>query len=230
MPANSILMISNPEYPCRLEKQHFEEEGYFVQEANWDFKLPKWMENHVYDLYILDLDGPHISRDDWEPWISKKVGTPIIVLTACNDYSLAVELLNAGADDIIPKPVLINELRARVRAVLRRAQCSYQSKKSRNPSMYLADLTIYMDGRRVFSQEREIRLTRTEFNLFSTLINRLDQVCTHRELLARVWGWEYWDATQYLYVYMGRLRQKLGKQYALLVETVPGIGYTLHTG
>jgi DNA-binding response OmpR family regulator len=149
-------------------------------------------------------------------------------LTACNDYPLAVDLLNAGADDIVSRPILINELLARVRAVLRRAQCSYQSKKSRTPTVYLADLTIYMDGRRVFSPGQEIRLTRTEFNLFSTLISHLDQVCTHRELLARVWGWEYWDATDYLYVYIGRLRQKLGEQYASLVETVPGIGYTLH--
>jgi len=223
-------MISGSGHPCHLEKQHFEEEGYLVQEAILDFKLPSWLDNRVYDLYILSLDGLHSSREDWQPWISKKVRIPIIVLTTCNDDSLAVELLNAGADAIVPRPIAINELLARVRAVLRRAQRSYQSQQNRNPSIGLADLTIHMDGRRVFSREREIRLTRTEFNLFSTLINRLDQVCTHSELLARVWGWEYWDATSYLYVYMGRLRQKLGEEYASLVETVPGVGYSLHSG
>jgi DNA-binding response OmpR family regulator len=230
MPAYSILMIGSGEHPSYLEKRQFEKEGYLVQDASLDFKLPKWMENRVYDLYVLNLDELHLNREDWTPWLSPKVRTPIIVLTASNDDTLAVELLNAGADDIVPRPILINELLARVRAVLRRAQRSYQPQKSRNPSLCLADLTIHMAGRRVFSQEREIRLTRTEFNLFSTLINRLDQVCTHSELLARVWGWEYWDATAYLYVYMGRLRQKLGEHYASLVETVPGIGYTLHSG
>jgi len=177
-------MIGSGEHPSYLEKRQFEKEGYLVQDASLDFKLPKWMENRVYDLYVLNLDELHLNREDWTPWLSPKVRTPIIVLTASNDDTLAVELLNAGADDIVPRPILINELLARVRAVLRRAQRSYQPQKSRNPSLCLADLTIHMAGRRVFSQEREIRLTRTEFNLFSTLINRLDQVCTHSELLA----------------------------------------------
>jgi len=227
MTANSILVISNNGHMNQIEKQNFEDDGYIIQETSLDFKPPKWAEDSIYDLFILNLNSL-IAHPDWASWMPNKMGVPIMVLTTSRDYNFAVELLNAGADDIVPRPFRTNELLARVRAVLRRAQRNYQPQDCSKSQIRLANLTIHMDGRRIFSQNNEIRLTRTEFNLFSTMVTHLDKVCTHSELLARVWGWEYWDATQYLYVYMGRLRNKLGEQYAALVETVPGIGYILH--
>ena len=72
-------------------------------------------------------------------------------------------------------------------------------------------------------------LTRTEFALLAELAQNLDAVLTHRELLARVWGPEYFDASQYLHVYFGRIRNKIGPKYGVLLETVPGMGYSLHS-
>jgi len=90
-------------------------------------------------------------------------------------------------------------------------------------------LIVGLDSRRAFVNGSEMHLTRTEFALLAELAQNLDSVITHEELLARVWGPEYRESSHYLHVYLGRIRQKLGNEHSVLLETVPGIGYILHS-
>jgi DNA-binding response OmpR family regulator len=225
--SNSILVINDKGHMRHAEKQQLERQGYLVKETVLDFKMPAWSDESIYDLYILNLDSAKPDQEDWARWTCSSSLIPVIVLTHREDSQFAVELLDAGVDDIMNRPFSANELLARIRAVLRRTQHTYQPQN--DTKVQLGNLLIHLTGRRVFVGDKEVRLTRTEFGLLAALVKRLDNVCPHSELLARVWGWEYWDATQYLYVYLGRLRRKLGEDYETLLETVPGIGYILHS-
>lgn len=225
--SNSILVISDKGHLRHTEKQQIERQGYLVNETTLDFRMPTWTDDNVYDLFIFNFSDAKLDRDDWAHWIQPASTIPGIVLTGCTDSRFSVELLDAGIDDILLRPYSLSMLLARMRAVLRRTQRTYLVQE--DSTVRLGNLTVHMNGRRVFMGDREIRLTRTEFSLLSAMVKRLDNVCPHSELLARVWGWEYWDATQYLYVYLGRLRRKLGEEYDKLLETIPGVGYILHS-
>jgi two-component system KDP operon response regulator KdpE len=87
---------------------------------------------------------------------------------------------------------------------------------------------IDLEARRVLIGKNDLHLTRTEFALLVQLANHLDAIVTHDELLARVWGPEYRGSSHYIHTYLGRLRKKLG-DYGELIETVPGMGYNLHS-
>ena len=150
---------------------------------------------------------------------------PIIVLSARSEEDLKVAALDAGADDYVTKPFGQEELLARVRAFLRR---SYTPAKPTEPKIQIGDLRIDLEARRVFLGEQDLHFTRTEYALMAALAQRLDGVVTHDELIAQVWGPEYRGSNHYLHTYLGRLRKKLG-EYGELLETVPGMGYDLHS-
>lgn len=133
--------------------------------------------------------------------------------------------LDAGADDYVTKPFGSEELLARVRAFLRR---TYVSAKTDETKIQIGELCIDLSARRVFIGENDLHLTRTEYALLAELANRMDAIVTHNELLTQVWGPEYRGSNHYLHTYFGRLRKKLG-DYGALLETVPGMGYNLHS-
>jgi two-component system KDP operon response regulator KdpE len=158
-------------------------------------------------------------------WVRERSDLPIIVLSARDEEYLKVSALDAGADDYISKPFGYEELLARVRAVMRRSALPQVD----NTKIKLDNLVIDLKMRRVTVDNQPAHLTRTEFALLAELSQNLDAVLTHRELLARVWGPEYFDANHYLHIYFGRIRNKIGPKYGSLLETVPGIGYSLRS-
>jgi two-component system KDP operon response regulator KdpE len=174
---------------------------------------------------LLDLVMPGLDGIDVCVWVRERSDLPIIVLSAHDDEELKVRALDAGADDYVSKPFGYEELLARVRAVMRRAV------KDQTPDtkIKVGDLVIDLKARRVFVNGTDAHLTRTEFALMAELAQSLDAVITHEELLARVWGPEYFDASHYLHVYFGRIRNKIGPIHSQLLETVPGMGYSLHS-
>ena len=141
------------------------------------------------------------------------------------EEDLKVAALDAGADDYVTKPFGQEELLARVRAFLRR---SYVSAKTNDTKIQIGELCIDLDARRVFIGENDLHLTHTEYAILAELAHRLDAIVTHDELLIQVWGPEYRGSNHYLHTYLGRLRKKLG-DYGELLETVPGMGYNLHS-
>jgi two-component system KDP operon response regulator KdpE len=127
--------------------------------------------------------------------------------------------------DYVTKPFGQEELLARVRAFLRR---SYVSAKTNDTKIQIGELSIDLEARRVFIGEIDLHLTRTEYAILAELAHRLDAIVTHDELLIQVWGPEYRGSNHYIHTYLGRLRKKLG-DYGELLETVPGMGYNLHS-
>jgi two-component system KDP operon response regulator KdpE len=179
-----------------------------------------------YDLLILDLILPGLSGIDLCVQIRQQSDVPIIVLSAHEDEDLKVRALDSGADDYVTKPFSADELLARFRAVMRRTTAGESSKAQ---AIHLRDLTIDLQGRRAFVGDTDMHLTRTEFALLAELAQNQEAVLTHENLLARVWGPEYRDSSHYLHVYLGRIRKKLSSESAPLLETVPGVGYILHS-
>jgi len=174
---------------------------------------------------LLDLVLPGLSGVDICAWIRARSDVPIIVLSARLEEDLKVAALDAGADDYVTKPFGSEELLARVRAFLRR---SYVTAKTDENIIQIGSLKIDLEARRVFIDETDLHLTRTEYAIISVLAHHLNAIVTHDEILIQVWGPEYRGSNHYLHTYLGRLRKKLG-DYNDLLETVPGMGYNLHS-
>ena len=147
---------------------------------------------------------------------------PVLMLTARDEVSDRVAGLDAGADDYLPKPVALEELLARLRALLRRAVRSAADEDQ----LRLADLTVDPGTRDVRRGDRPIRLTRTEFSLLELLLRHPRQVLTRDRILEEVWGYDFPTTANSLEVYVGYLRRKTEAEgEPRLIHTVRGIGY-----
>jgi two-component system response regulator MprA len=169
----------------------------------------------VLDLLMPNMDGLEVCRalrrrDD---------PVPILVVTARDAVDDRVEGLDAGADDYLVKPFAVEELRARVRALLRRTGAG-------DGTLRFADVTLDPATREAFRGERRLQLTRTEFNLLELFLRNPRQVLTRSQIYQRVWGYDFGATSNALWVYVGYLRRKLeeGGEPRLL-HTVRGVGY-----
>jgi two-component system, OmpR family, response regulator MprA len=175
----------------------------------------------VLDVMMPRLDGLEACRR----LRSAGEDLPILVLTARDAVSDRVAGLDAGADDYLPKPFALEELLARLRALLRRTQPAFSSE---NGQLSFADLTLDPLAREVTRGERTVRLTRTEFNLLELLMRHPRQVLTRSQILEEVWGFDFPTTANSLEVYVGYLRRKTeANGEPRLIHTVRGIGYAL---
>lgn len=221
----NILVVEDDPNIRKLVRVNLVKRGYTVSEAGDSHQAIALFQEIPVDLVLLDLVIPGLSGVDVCSWIRARSDVPIIILSARLEEDLKVAALDAGADDYVTKPFGQEELLARVRAFLRR---TYVVAKTSDSKIQIGELTIDLEARRVFIGENDLHLTRTEYSLLSELANRLDAIVTHDELLIRVWGPEYRGSNHYLHTYLGRLRKKLG-EYSELLDTVPGMGYNLHS-
>ena len=222
----NILIVEDDPSIRKLVRVNLAKRGYTVSEAEDSHQAIALFQKVPVDLVVLDLLLPGgLSGVDVCTWIRARSDVPIIVLSARLEEDLKVAALDAGADDYVTKPFGQEELLARVRAFLRR---SYVSAKTNDSKIQIGELCIDLEARRVLIGERDLHLTRTEYAILAELAHRLDAIVTHDELLTRVWGPEYRGSNHYLHTYLGRLRKKLG-DYGELLETVPGMGYNLHS-
>lgn len=177
------------------------------------------------DLIILDITMPKLSGFEVCRQVREWSQVPIIMLSAKHDIEEKVKCLNMGADDYLTKPFGVNELAARVKAVLRRTRDGDTDPTP--PTFTSGDLTINFVERRVTSANREIKLTPTEYNLLQELTIGAGKVFSHSTLLGRVWGPEYVSEREYLHVFVGRLRKEIEPDPAhpRYIVTVPGVGY-----
>jgi len=171
----------------------------------------------VLDVLMPNLDGLEVCRRLRAAGNS----TPVLMLTARGSVDDRVAGLDAGADDYLAKPFALQELLARVRALLRRS-------KPANDVLRFADLVLDVDAREVRRAGRLISLTPTEFLLMELLLRHPRRVLTRDVILERVWGYEFPSSTNSLDVYIGYVRRKLEADgEPRLVHTVRGIGYVL---
>jgi two-component system response regulator MprA len=178
---------------------------------------------HPADAILLDLLMPQLGGlDVCRALRARGDRTPILVVTARDAVDNRVEGLDAGADDYLVKPFALEELRARVRALLRRAA------PTADGVLRFSDLTLDPGTHEAFRAERRIHLTRTEFNLLELFMRNPRQVLTRSQIHERVWGYDFGPSSNALWVYIGYLRRKLeeGGEPRLL-HTVRGVGYAL---
>jgi len=204
--------------------------GYEVLIAENGTQALEIVQQHQPDLILLDLYMPgDVSGLDVCVRVREASRVPIIVLSAANEEKLKVRALDLGADDYLTKPFSQDELQARVRACLRRAQTSMVANE-KEPEVLMTDNGyLYMDivRRQVRAGTQEIRLTPTEFELLQQLMLNAGKVLTHRALLRAVWGPEYGEEADYLRVYIRQLRLKVEVEpsHPQYILTEPGIGY-----
>jgi len=177
----------------------------------------------VLDVMMPRLDGLEVCRrlrgsgDD----------LPILVLTARDAVSDRVAGLDAGADDYLPKPFALEELLARLRALLRR-RTPDELGAGPGKQLAFADLTLDPDTREVRRGDRSISLTRTEFSLLELLLTNPRRVLTRGQILEQVWGYDFPTTGNALEVYIGYLRRKTEADgEPRLIQTVRGVGYVL---
>jgi two-component system KDP operon response regulator KdpE len=221
----NILIVEDDPNIRKLVRVNLVKRGYTVSEAGDSHQAMALFQEEPVDLVLLDLLLPGLSGVDICSWIRARSEVPIIILSARSEENLKVAALDAGADDYMTKPFGQEELLARVRAFLRR---SYVSAKTNGNKIQIGELNIDLEARRVFIGENDLHLTRTEYAILAELAHHLDAIVTHDELITRVWGPEYRGSNHYLHTYLGRLRKKL-REYSDLLETVPWMGYNLHS-
>lgn len=200
--------------------------GYAVELAEDGVEALEAITNERPDAVILDvmmprLDGLEVCRQ----LRSTGDDLPILVLTARDSVSERVAGLDAGADDYLPKPFALEELLARLRALLRRTG---PDESAESAVMTFADLTLDPATREVYRGKRAISLTRTEFALLEMLIANPRRVLTRSRILEEVWGFDFPTSGNALEVYVGYLRRKTEAEgEPRLIHTVRGVGYVL---
>ena len=187
------------------------------------------IERELPDLIILDIMLPKMNGFEVCSRVREWSQIPIIMLSARHSTEEKVKCLDSGADDYITKPFGVNELVARVRAVLRRAKD--MGTKATIPSFTSGDLNISFAERRVTVGGHDVKLTPTEYNLLQELALNAGKVFPHTTLLGRIWGPEYAQEREYLRVFVGRLRKHIEPDPAnpKYIVTVPGVGYQFQT-
>ncbi|MBW8816357.1 MAG: response regulator transcription factor [Caulobacterales bacterium] len=179
----------------------------------------RWFNHYAPDLVLLDLGLPDRDGLAVIQEIRARSLTPIVVLSARGAETMKVQALDLGADDYVQKPFGVDELLARLRAGLRHA---VQARGSA-PVVRTGDLVIDMGLRTVSRGGAAVKLSPKEYDLVCELALSLGRPISHRDLLQAVWRSERADI-QYLRVYIGQLRQKLGAE---MLESAPGVGYRL---
>jgi DNA-binding response OmpR family regulator len=223
-----VMVVDDEPETVKYVSANLRARGYEVLTAGDGRSALKLFQEALVDLIILDImmpgpDGFEVCRA-----IRQQSSVPIIMLSARGRERDVVRALNLGADDYLTKPFGVEEMLARVRAVLRRA---VQSPTASHPPFIAGDLEIDFATRRVSRSGREISLTPTEYNLLAHLAINAGRVLTHRALLQAVWGPEYGEETEYLWSYIRRLRRKIEPEprNPRCILTHPGIGYSFST-
>jgi two-component system KDP operon response regulator KdpE len=217
-----VLVVDDEPQIVRALRINLRARNYEVITAQTGAQALAQASSHPPDVVILDLGLPDLDGIEVIGGLRGWTDAPIIVLSGRADSTDKVEALDAGADDYVTKPFGMDELLARMRAVVRRS-----GTEASEPQVRLGDLTVDLAAKRVIGESGDIRLTPTEWHLIEVLLRHPGKLLSQRQLLTEVWGPGYADAAGNLRLYMAQLRRKLEPDPArprwLLTE--PGMGY-----
>lgn len=215
---NKILIVEDEIAISDLIKIALENRGYMCQTAKDGEIVSNYIEKNVYDLILLDIMLPKVDGYELLDYIRKSYETPTIFITAKSQTEDKIKGLNLGADDYITKPFEIEELVARVEAVLRRYNKG-------NEEQNFGDVSINFANRSVKKLGKNVSLTPKEFDLLILLIQNRNCALYREVIFEKVWGEELEFETRTLDLHIQRLRKKLG--WKDKIKTVYKIGYML---
>ncbi|WP_333617638.1 response regulator transcription factor [Dietzia sp.] len=221
-----ILVVDDDQAVRESLRRSLSFNGYEVELAGDGVEAIDHVDSNRPDALILDVMMPR--RDGLEVCRilrSRGDDIPVLMLTARDAVSERVAGLDAGADDYLQKPFALEELLARLRALLRRTGTGAEDE---NETLQFEDLSMDLGTREVRRGERSIQLTRTEFSLLELLMHNPRRVLTRSLILEEVWGYDFPTSGNALEVYIGYLRRKTeGEGDSRLIHTVRGVGYVL---
>jgi len=219
-----ILIVDDEPQITRVLRTSLTSHGYNVRSAADGESALETFGDFSPDLVITDLSMPNLNGIELCRRLRKLSPVPIVVLSVKGEEKTKVEALDAGADDYVTKPFGMDELLARVRAALRRANETANEDVS---SLEAGDFRVDLGSRAVMVGDRQVHLTPKEYDLLVYFIRHQGKVLTHRTLLAAVWGGNFVEQTEYLRVVVGQLRKKIETDSAppRYILTEPWIGY-----
>jgi DNA-binding response OmpR family regulator len=215
-----ILAVEDDIHIAKLLRMELTHEGYEIEVLSNGNDALKYLEKELPDLLILDVMLPGIDGFSVLEEIRENISTdlPVIMLTAKGEVKDRIRGLRSGADDYLPKPFVIEELLARIEAVLRR--------KGKMERISYFEITLDMQSREAFLNGEPLQLSKTEFDLLAVLLSNAGIVMSKERLLEKVWGSEDWGNPNVVEVYINYLRKKLGKT-GERIKTVRGSGYVV---
>jgi DNA-binding response OmpR family regulator len=219
-----ILVVDDEPRILRLVRSNLEKQGYQVTTASDGELALNQAELNEFDVVILDIGLPRVDGYEVCRRLREFSTVPIIMLTAHGEEAEKIKGFDVGADDYVTKPFSIQELIARIKAVLRRVNVPGPKHE---PVFSLDHFSMNFVQRKVIANAHDVRLSPTEYRLLYELVSNAGRVVLHQDLLAKVWGREYRDETEYLRVYIRYLRQKIETEPSKpkLILTEPGVGY-----
>jgi two-component system KDP operon response regulator KdpE len=223
---NIHVLVVDDEKPLRdFVRRNLEVRGYRVFTASNGLEALAIFKNESLQLVIMDIMMPHMDGLEATRRIREASHVPIIILTAMGEEADKVRAFDLGADDYLTKPFGVGELLGRVKAVLRRANWSEPA--LHEEKIVRGEIEVDLSRHSVRVRGQSIEMTPTEFNLLVYLMKNTGKALHHRAILQHVWGTEYGDETEYLRVYVGRLRQKIETDplKPRYLYTEHGIGY-----
>ncbi|MEI4768223.1 response regulator transcription factor [Psychrobacillus sp. FJAT-51614] len=217
-----LLLIEDEVNIAKFVELELKHEGFQVTVCHDGREGMELAISNQYDLLLVDLMLPSLNGLEICRRVRKQKNTPIILITARDAIIDRVSGLEAGADDYVVKPFAIEELLARIRAVLRRI-VSYIDSTSK---LVMDKLVVDKNAHQVFYQEKEIELTKTEYDMLVYLMENENKVLTRDAILETVWGYDTEVETNVVDVYIRHLRKKL-PEVSHIIETVRGVGYVM---
>lgn len=224
--AKKVLVVDDEKLIVKGIRFSLEQDGMEVDCAyDGEEALKMATENH-YDMILLDIMLPKMDGFEVCQHIREFSDMPIVMLTAKGDDMDKILGLEYGADDYITKPFNILEVKARIKAIMRRTAGS-QPKKEDSKVIEGGDLRLDCESRRLFILNKEVNLTAKEFDLLELLVNNPNKVYSRENLLNLVWGYEYPGDVRTVDVHVRRLREKIEKNPSepKYVHTKWGVGY-----
>ncbi len=224
--AKRVLVVDDEKLIVKGIRFSLEQDGMEVDCAFDGAEALEYAKKKEYDIVLLDVMLPEIDGFQVCQQIREFSNMPIVMLTAKSDDMDKILGLEYGADDYIAKPFNILEVKARIKAIMRRSSKS-ETKKEKDRYLNYGDLKLDTEGRRLYIREKEVNLTAKEFDLLELLVLNPNKVYKRDELLELVWGKEYPGDARTVDVHVRRLREKIepNPSEPIYVHTKWGVGY-----
>ena len=228
LPDKKILIIEDEYNIARFLQLELEHEGYEVGISHDGREGLDKACSDYFDLLILDVMLPSLNGVEVLRRLRQKSDMPVVMLTAKDEMNDKILGLDIGADDYMTKPFAIEELLARIRVIFKRVD-NYKASKPQNDSILrIKGVNLDIDRYTVTYKEKNIDLTKREFELVKYMMQNKNLVITREMILAKVWGYEYMGDTNVVDVYIRYLRSKIDDQFGIkLIHTIRGVGYQI---